>query len=85
MARPKKLEPLTLSQEETLLALIEFQSEHGYNKNIHRLGIPDRFISHATADDVAYQATGHDDDDRVSNVDIEPSGAPLKPQIERVA
>jgi 1-deoxy-D-xylulose-5-phosphate synthase len=28
-------------------ALLEFQSEHGYNKNIHRLGVPDRFISHA--------------------------------------
>jgi 1-deoxy-D-xylulose-5-phosphate synthase len=28
-------------------ALLEFQSEYGYKKTIHRLGVPDRFISHA--------------------------------------
>lgn len=28
-------------------ALLEFQSEYGYKKTIQRLGVPDRFISHA--------------------------------------
>jgi len=36
-------------------ALLEFQSEHGYNKNIHRLGIPDRFISHAKQEELHHE------------------------------
>ncbi|MCK4570232.1 MAG: 1-deoxy-D-xylulose-5-phosphate synthase [Bacteroidales bacterium] len=40
-------------------ALLEFQSDHGYQKNIRRLGIPDRFISHGKQEELHHDC-GYD-------------------------
>ena len=42
-------------------AVLEFQSDHGYKANIRRLGIPDRFITHAKQEELHHDC-GYDVD-----------------------
>lgn len=40
-------------------ALLEFQSDHGYHKNLRRLGIPDRFVGHGLQEELHHEC-GYD-------------------------
>ena len=33
-------------------AVLEFMAEHGYHAEIHRLGIPDRFVEHGSPEEL---------------------------------
>ena len=41
-------------------AVLEFMADHGYNAQVKRLGIPDRFIEHGTQAEL-YAECGFDD------------------------
>jgi 1-deoxy-D-xylulose-5-phosphate synthase len=48
-------------------AIIEFMADHGYNANVVRLGVPDRFIEHGTQQEL-FRECGFDSESIFSTI-----------------